>query len=81
MEFSRGRYQGYQETRLTKVGLRQALLAKKYLSKVKFSNIYSSPQKRALDTANILAKKSNCKVIIRENLRELNFGTMGRFEF
>jgi phosphoserine phosphatase len=76
-----GRYQGYQETNLTEVGLKQALLAKKYLSKVKFSNIYSSPQKRALDTADILAKKSNCKVIIRENLRELNFGKWEGLKF
>jgi len=50
-----GRYQGSMDTELTSVGIRQAKLAKKYLSMVIFSSIYSSPLKRALNTASIIA--------------------------
>ena len=40
---SEGRYQGSSNTGLTREGILQAKLAAKYLSKVNFSNIYSSP--------------------------------------
>ena len=71
---SQGRYQGAQDTILTETGIKQAELAKKYLSRVNFSNIYSSPKKRALQTANIIADGLNIKINIREDLKELNFG-------
>ena len=71
---SQGRYQGAQDTILTETGIKQARLAKKYLSRVNFANFYSSPKKRALKTANIIAEGLNIKINIREDLKELNFG-------
>jgi alpha-ribazole phosphatase len=71
---SQGRYQGTQDTILTETGLKQARLARKYLSRVNFANFYSSPKKRALQTANIIADGLNIKINIREDLKELNFG-------
>jgi alpha-ribazole phosphatase len=71
---SQGRYQGAQDTILTKTGIKQARLARKYLSGVNFANFYSSPKKRAIQTANIITDGLNIKVNIREDLKELNFG-------
>ncbi|GAI71576.1 unnamed protein product, partial [marine sediment metagenome] len=65
-----GRYQGDMDIGLTRVGFKQARLAAKYLSKVDFSNIYSSSLRRAIDTANIINKTRNLKIIARENLKE-----------
>ncbi len=78
-----GRYQGDKDISLTSEGIRQAKLAAKYLSKVNFSNIYSSPLKRALDTADIIKKSRNLevKVIIREDLKEINFGKWEGMKF
>ena len=78
---AQGRYQGSMDTNLTQAGVKQARLAKKYLSRVKFSNIYSSPLKRAVDTAEILVKGTGLKVMIRENLKELNFGKWEGLKF
>jgi len=46
-----GRYQGNNDIELNQVGIKQAKLAAKYLSRVEFANIYSSPLKRTLYTA------------------------------
>jgi alpha-ribazole phosphatase len=69
-----GRYQGTKDTDLTRLGIKQAKLVAKYLSRVDFSNIYSSPLKRALNTANIINKNRSSRIIVRENLREIYFG-------
>ena len=76
-----GRYQGSRDIELTRAGIRQAKLAAKYLSKVNFSKIYSSPLKRALDTAKILNKKSGPGVIIRDDLVEVDFGKWEGLKF
>lgn len=76
-----GRYQGDMDIGLTRVGFRQARLAAKYLSKVDFSNIYSSSLRRAIDTANIINKTRNLKIIARENLKEINFGKWEGMKF
>ena len=72
-----GRYQGDEDTDLTSVGISQAELAAKYLSRVNFSCIYTSPLRRTLDTASIIAKDKNAKILVRENLKEINFGKLG----
>jgi alpha-ribazole phosphatase len=72
-----GRYQGAMDIDLTEEGIRQARLTAGYLSDVEFSAIYSSPLKRAVDTANILNEKNkgkDLKIIIRDNLKEMHFG-------
>ena len=76
-----GRYQGSMDTQLTSVGIQQAKLAKEYLSRVIFSSIYSSPLKRALDTASIIADNEGPKIIVRENLKEIDFGKWEGLKF
>ncbi|MFA5014866.1 MAG: histidine phosphatase family protein [Actinomycetota bacterium] len=76
-----GRYQGNYDTGLTGLGICQAKSAAKYLSRVKLSNIYSSPLKRAVDTANIIGKSKDLKVIVREGLKEIYFGKWEGMKF
>lgn len=76
-----GRYQGNSDIGLTGLGIRQAKSAAKYLSKVNLSNIYSSPLKRAADTANIIGESKGLKVIVRENLKEIYFGKWEGMKF
>jgi alpha-ribazole phosphatase len=76
-----GRYQGGSDTSLTPMGIKQAKLASKYLSKVNLSNIYSSSLKRAVDTAGFIQEGRKIEVIIRENLKEINFGKWEGMKF
>ena len=76
-----GRYQGDKDINLTNVGIKQAELAAKYLSQVNFSCIYTSPLRRAMDTASIIAKDKNEKIILRNNLREMSFGNWEGMKF
>lgn len=69
-----GKYQGITNTKLTKLGIKQAILAAKYLSKVKFSGFYSSPLGRTIETAEIFKKILKMDYIVKENLKEMNFG-------
>ena len=75
------RYQGDKDINLTLLGIRQAKLAARYLSKVNISKIYTSPLKRALDTANIVKKSKDSGIAIRDNLREISFGKWEGMKF
>ncbi len=59
---------------LTKQGIDNAIALKQYIdkNKIEFDYIYSSPLKRALDTAKIVAGNKN--IIIDKRLMEMNFG-------
>ncbi len=76
-----GRYQGISDTSLTKEGIQQAKLAAKYLSKVNFSGIYSSPLGRALETSEVFKKVLKKGYMVRENLKEINFGKWEGLKF
>ncbi|MBN2072839.1 MAG: alpha-ribazole phosphatase [Actinobacteria bacterium] len=76
-----GRYQGGMDTELTGTGIEQAKLAAEYLSQVDFSNIYSSPLKRAVDTAEIISRGESHRIIVRDDLREMNFGRWEGLKF
>jgi len=78
---AKGIYQGSMDTELTEEGIRQAKLAKDYFSSVTFSNIYSSPKKRALDTARIIVEGTGLKIKIRKDLEEMNFGKWEGLKF
>jgi len=78
---AQGRYQGSLETHLTEEGKQQAICAKKYLSNVRFSNIYSSPMKRTMETAKIISDGTTHDIKVREDLRELNFGKWEGLKF
>lgn len=68
-----GKFQGCQDIDLSDEGIVQA----QYLSK-KFSDnfdyIYTSPLKRALQTAKVIANSKEIKPTIINELREINFG-------
>ena len=56
------------------MGLKQAELLGKYLSELKLNAIYSSPLRRALDTANIIARYQNIGVEVTDGLIDFNYG-------
>lgn len=69
----------YQETaktasKLTPLGIKQAKEAAAALKKRKIDLIFSSPLKRARETAEIVSQATGAKIIILEKLTELNPG-------
>ena len=67
-------YRGRSDVGLDEVGTRQAELLGKYLSNYGLEAIYSSPLKRALDTANIIARYQRIDVEIAEGLVDFDYG-------
>jgi broad specificity phosphatase PhoE len=67
-------YRGRTDVNLDEVGIKQAELLGKYLSNWKLEAIYSSPIKRALDTANIIARYQKVSVHIAEGLIDFDYG-------
>jgi broad specificity phosphatase PhoE len=67
-------YRGRTDVNLDEVGIKQAELLGKYLSNWKLEAIYSSPLKRALDTANIIARYHKVDVHIAEGLIDFDYG-------
>lgn len=70
---SLGKFQGYKDIDLAKNGLVQANHLKERL-KGEFDFIYTSPLKRAFQTARILASESGKELLVENDLREINFG-------
>ena len=69
-----GKVQGCTNINLAKEGKEQAILLKNQL-KGQFDVIYTSPLRRALETAQIIAEPTALSPIIIEDLKEINFGT------
>ena len=67
-------FRGRADVSLDEVGIKQAELSGKYLSNWKLEAIYSSPLKRALDTANIVARYQKVAVRTAEGLTDFDFG-------
>jgi broad specificity phosphatase PhoE len=67
-------YRGRTDVNLDGVGIKQAELLAKYLSNWELEAIYSSPLRRALDTANIIARYQKIGVHIAEGLIDFNYG-------
>ncbi|HUW44887.1 MAG TPA: histidine phosphatase family protein [Dehalococcoidia bacterium] len=67
-------YRGRMDVNLDEVGIKQAELLGKYLSNWKLEAIYSSPVKRAIDTANIVARYQKIGVHIAEGLIDFDYG-------
>jgi broad specificity phosphatase PhoE len=67
-------YRGRSDVALDEVGVKQAELLGKYLSNYGFEVIYSSPLKRALDTANVIARYQKIDVQIAEGLVDIDYG-------
>lgn len=71
-----GRSQGFADLNLTDAGLEQARCLAESLMKAKLDWVYSSPLKRARQTAEIIAKPHQKEVILHDNLKELNHGDL-----
>lgn len=64
----------YTDLELTKKGVFQAKKVALKLKKEKIDKIYSSPLKRAKQTAEIIGKYLGLRVYVAPSLREVNFG-------
>lgn len=70
-------YQGWADVSLSETGKKQALALRNYLLKhnINFKQVYSSPMKRAMETAQILHPCSESKIIIQEEgFKAINVG-------
>jgi broad specificity phosphatase PhoE len=67
-------FRGRIDVELNETGLKQAELLAKYLSNTKIDAIYSSPLRRALKTAKIIASHRRLKVEIAPGLTDFDFG-------
>lgn len=67
-------YRGRADVALNEVGIRQAELLGKYLGRLKLGAIYSSPLRRALDTANIMAQYQDVTVQVTHGLIDFDYG-------
>jgi probable phosphoglycerate mutase len=69
-----GKLQGRTDTDLTDNGRRLAGLTAEGLKEVKFDFIYSSPLRRAYDTADIIRRDRAIEIVTDERLLEAGFG-------
>lgn len=69
-----GRLQGRKEFPLTERGIRQAQLLAERMSEWPVSAVYSSPIRRAHDTADMVASKAGLDVIPEPRVQEYDFG-------
>lgn len=67
-------YRGRADVNLDEVGIKQAELLGGYLSNWELEAIYSSPLRRALDTANIIARYQKTGVRIAPGLIDFDYG-------
>jgi len=67
-------FRGRIDVELSETGVRQAELLAEYLSGVKIDAVYSSPLKRALNTAQAIASYHNLKVEIAPRLIDFGYG-------
>lgn len=70
-----GRLLGTAESPLTARGREQADELARHLAQTPIFKVMSSPRKRALDTAEQLAKQTSRTVIVDDRLAEIDFGT------
>jgi broad specificity phosphatase PhoE len=67
-------YRGRTDVNLDEVGVKQAELLGKHLSNWELEAIYSSPLRRALETANIIARYQKIGIHIAEGLIDFDYG-------
>ena len=70
------RYTGLYDISLNKQGIEQVKQSLFLLSDKNISVIYSSPLKRALQTATIISQYLNIPIVIINNFKERNFGVL-----
>jgi broad specificity phosphatase PhoE len=67
-------FRGRIDIGLNETGIKQAALLAEHLSHIKIEAVYSSPRKRALDTAEAIAVHHNLDVEIAPGLIDLDYG-------
>ena len=67
-------YRGRKDVNLDEVGIKQAELLGNYLSNWELTTIYSSPLRRAIETANIIARYQKIGVHVADGLIDINYG-------
>jgi len=67
-------YRGRADVNLDEMGIKQAELLGKCLGNLELEAIYSSPLRRAMDTANIVARYQKISVHIAEGLVDFDYG-------
>ncbi len=67
-------YRGRTDVNLDELGIKQAELMGKYLSNWELEAVYSSPLRRAIDTANIIARYQKIGVHIAQGLIDFDYG-------
>ncbi|HEY97872.1 MAG TPA: histidine phosphatase family protein [Dehalococcoidia bacterium] len=67
-------FRGRADVPLNEVGRKQAEMLGEYLGRVKTDFIYSSPLKRAIETAGVIAGRCGLEVNPVENLNDFHFG-------
>ena len=75
------RYWGQTDVELSAAGIKQAERLRDRLAVEGIDAVYSSNLKRALATAHIIASSHRLDVIVREELREVNFGKLEGLTF
>lgn len=75
------RFAGVTETEYTKNGEKQFLILTERLKDYSFDSIYTSPISRARKIAEKVAQSQNKKVIIKNELKEMNFGIFENLTF
>lgn len=71
-----GILQGTIDTVLNEEGKKQALSAKADIENICFKTVYSSPLKRAFETAVLATGLSENRIVVDERLKEMSFGDM-----
>jgi broad specificity phosphatase PhoE len=70
-------FRGRHDIGLNETGIKQAELLGNYLMDLRIKAIYSSPLKRALDTARSVAKHHGLDVNVVPGLMDFNYGARG----
>lgn len=72
----KGLAQGWSDSPLTEEGIAQGKALHDGLNDVEFASVYSSPSKRAIDTANLVLEGKNHNIIEDERFKEMNYGSL-----
>jgi len=67
-------FRGRMDVPLDEVGVRQAELLGEHLACLKISAVYSSPLRRAVDTAGMITRHHNLTAQLSENLIDIDYG-------
>jgi Fructose-2,6-bisphosphatase len=70
----KGAFLGWTDPDLNQTGIRQAYIIKNKLANQPWDAVFSSPLKRAFQTAQIINEPHKLKILISETLKERNFG-------